>query len=411
MAISVANSPGVDTTRLPAEFVERKGRGHPDSIADLMAETFSFRYANDALDRFGYVPNHWVDKVTLVGCAAIVDFGGYEIVSPIRALLIGKVTRYMGDEELAVHDLFRRTASDVLTLSTLDPSITKSTVFEDYSTWSRTPDHHRDFYKPRGSLEAQRAAAGEPYCNDTVICCGSHGRSFVEQLVVDIETFATTSLSESLEAIGTDIKVVAIRHDTTIEAVICLPVRPEAVQSWREYQEIRDDAAAQVIAFARECLPKSYTLSLKANARDRPGVAYLAPFGTSLGKGDCGLVGRGNRPDGLISTARAASVEAPWGKNPMNHAGLLYSRSASQIARAISESLGSPVQVTIAAQIGDPLPEPKSVQVEVGRVAAVDAHEARFITDVVTDQLDSIGQISHDLVTQDPLMRFMDKAQ
>uniref|UniRef100_UPI000ABB2C6C methionine adenosyltransferase n=1 Tax=Nocardiopsis alborubida TaxID=146802 RepID=UPI000ABB2C6C len=46
--------------------VERKGIGHPDSLADLIAEEFSRRYSLHGLDRFGAVPNHWVDKVALV---------------------------------------------------------------------------------------------------------------------------------------------------------------------------------------------------------------------------------------------------------------------------------------------------------------------------------------------------------
>lgn len=35
------------------ELVERKGLGHPDTLADILANTFSQKYSQYSLDRYG----------------------------------------------------------------------------------------------------------------------------------------------------------------------------------------------------------------------------------------------------------------------------------------------------------------------------------------------------------------------
>ena len=57
------------------EIVERKGIGHPDSLADGIAETISSEYSKYCLKHFGRVANHWVDKCMLIGGECERDFG------------------------------------------------------------------------------------------------------------------------------------------------------------------------------------------------------------------------------------------------------------------------------------------------------------------------------------------------
>ena len=46
----------------PVEMVERKGIGHPDTLADVIASAFSNKYSLYCIDAFGFIANHWVDK-------------------------------------------------------------------------------------------------------------------------------------------------------------------------------------------------------------------------------------------------------------------------------------------------------------------------------------------------------------
>ena len=58
------------------EIVERKGLGHPDSICDALAETFSRNLCREYRRRFGEVLHHNVDKALLCGGSAAPAFGG-----------------------------------------------------------------------------------------------------------------------------------------------------------------------------------------------------------------------------------------------------------------------------------------------------------------------------------------------
>ena len=65
--------------RAQVELVERKGIGHPDTICDALAETFSRALSRHYRDRFGTVLHHNVDKALLVGGRATPRFGGGHI--------------------------------------------------------------------------------------------------------------------------------------------------------------------------------------------------------------------------------------------------------------------------------------------------------------------------------------------
>ena len=72
------------------EIVERKGAGHPDTLSDDLAEHLSRVYANYTKERFGAVLHHNFDKVGMMGGETKLEFGKYNIISPIRVLLNGR---------------------------------------------------------------------------------------------------------------------------------------------------------------------------------------------------------------------------------------------------------------------------------------------------------------------------------
>lgn len=48
------------------EVIERKGVGHPDTLADGIAEAISIEYSNYCIDNFGVVLHHMMDKILLM---------------------------------------------------------------------------------------------------------------------------------------------------------------------------------------------------------------------------------------------------------------------------------------------------------------------------------------------------------
>ena len=75
-------------SELAIEFVERKGLGHPDYIADASSEESSRKLSKYYLDRFGIILHHNLDKTLLVGGQANPVFGGGELLHPIYLSLI-----------------------------------------------------------------------------------------------------------------------------------------------------------------------------------------------------------------------------------------------------------------------------------------------------------------------------------
>ena len=66
----------VPAARRRAEYVERKGLGHPDTICDRVMEAASVALCREYLDVCGRVLHHNVDKGLLVAGQSSPGFGG-----------------------------------------------------------------------------------------------------------------------------------------------------------------------------------------------------------------------------------------------------------------------------------------------------------------------------------------------
>ena len=89
--------PGIEN--LEIEIVERKGVGHPDYIADSVAEAISKELSKYYIRRFGTILHHNVDKVLVVGGQANPVFGGGEVLQPIYIIVSGRATTYVKSKE------------------------------------------------------------------------------------------------------------------------------------------------------------------------------------------------------------------------------------------------------------------------------------------------------------------------
>lgn len=95
------------------EAVERKGIGHPDSLADMIAETYSKKYSEYCLKNFGTILNHSSDKVLLSGAKVDVTFGKFKILKPITAYLFGKSTLEVNNKQIDVFGIFKDSVQHV----------------------------------------------------------------------------------------------------------------------------------------------------------------------------------------------------------------------------------------------------------------------------------------------------------
>src|SRR6516225_2287230 len=69
------------------ELVERKGKGHPDSICDAVAEAVSLALCREYRAAFGRILHHNTDKALLVAGRTLPRLGGGQVVEPMRLVL------------------------------------------------------------------------------------------------------------------------------------------------------------------------------------------------------------------------------------------------------------------------------------------------------------------------------------
>lgn len=349
-------------TRIPieeqqVEIVERKGVGHPDSIADGIAEEVSRALCKEYLKRYGVLLHHNTDQVEVVGGESRVTFGGGEIIKPIFVLLSGRATTHIGDEEIPVHEIAIQAADNYV--RKILPHLPKDAIEFDSRIGMGSVDL-RDVFARGNNM---------PLANDTSFGVGFAPLSETEKLVLEIEKLLNSEeYKKKVPELGSDVKVMGLRKNNDIVITIAGAFISKFVPDLEHYKATKERVIEDVKNFIEEH-ESNRNIKVFMNTADNyeKELVYLTVSGTSAENGDDGSVGRGNRVNGLITPNREMSLEAAAGKNPYNHVGKLYNIVAHRIANKIYETLGCEVYVKILSQIGKPINEPLVVNVEVAK--------------------------------------------
>lgn len=386
--------PEVDA--LPYELVERKGVGHPDTMADAIAERASRYYATHCLSRFGRVAHHWFDKVLIFGGEADFDFGRGELVHPYTVLFAGKAALRCGSEEIPLDDILRSAAVDVLTQVTTGFVPDRHLRVENRVVDHQGPGRGSTRYRPLGP--ADLVAPGDPALtsNDCNLLHGYAPLSRLERAVLGVEQMIT---GEEFKAAnpdtGWDVKVFGSRRQDDFRLVVNMPFIAADIESFTHYQHRVGQCRKAVQELLERVLEERCEVLL--NPADRGVRPYLTVLGSVADTGDVGAVGRGNRVNGLITPMRPMSIEAPAGKNPMDHTGKLYNVLAHRLAAQISDLCGRPVETHIFTSKEAPLHRPEEVVVKI-RSWQEDASTRARVGEIVTAGLDSTYGLTEELI-------------
>jgi len=387
-----------------SEKVERKGIGHPDTLADALATEISREYCRYTVANFGAILNHNFDKVGFMGGRSRVEMGGGHMVSPIRVLLNGRGSTSFGGHEIPIRDIMTETTRRLMKERFPNLDVDRDLRFiyevENESTSGEVMNVQdgsiRPFwYKPRnfGDIE---------YLNDYVANDMSTGTahwplSTTGQVVLSLERrLSSPDFKSDKPWLGNDIKLTAARHGRTLDLSIVVPQISPYVESVEQYTRNLDLIREEIMRHVSDQQPE-LDLNLCLNSRDRltpPLELYLTYIGSCVEMGDEGFVGRGNRSQGVIDMTRPYSMEAPAGKNPAYSIGFVYTEEAQRIARRLYENIGVPVEVSLTSQNARKLPDPWDVTVtSMGR--GIDRETAQGI---IHDELDRIPEITIDFL-------------
>ncbi len=338
----------------PVEIVERKGKGHPDSLCDGAADQLSIELSKYYVKHFGQIMHHNVDKCVLVGGASKADFGGGEILTPINFIMVGRAVNNVGGKHVPVKDIVDKTARTWFdkNLRFLDPA-------EDLKVEAMIRPGSADL---RANFERT-----VPMANDTSFGVGYAPLSELETLVFKAEALLNSAaMKKQHPELGEDIKVMGVRvKDRIVLTVACAYVCSK-VANKEEYMASKANILEHLQNLAAKVTKRKVDIALNNADRPERNSYYLTVTGTSAEAGDDGQVGRGNRVNGLITPYRAMTLEAAAGKNPITHTGKLYNLVAGELAQnLVKDSEIKEAVVYLVSRIGAPITEPMAVDVKI----------------------------------------------
>ncbi|MCS7107983.1 MAG: methionine adenosyltransferase [Sulfolobales archaeon] len=381
------------------ELVERKGLGHPDYIADAVAEASSVALSKYYLGKYGTILHHNLDKVLLVGGQSAPKFGGGEVLHPIYIIVAGRGTEVI----INSNNSLEYVPMGTIVVEAVKDWIKKNFRFLD-------PERHVvvDYKIRTGSADLVQTyrlgLRSIPLSNDTSFGVSYAPLSTLERLVYSVERYLNSSAAKKeLPEVGEDIKVMGLRVNNKIKLTVAAAMISSLIPDLSHYISVKEDVVNKVADLASK-IAGGCDVEVYVNTADKPdrGVIYLSVTGTSAEHGDDGATGRGNRVNGLITPLRPMSLEATAGKNPVSHVGKLYNVLARYICDKVVNEVPKvkEVYMEILSQIGKPINEPL-----VAVVKLVVDENSNFQTvksdveELVKDELNNITKLT-DLIIE-----------
>ncbi len=350
----------------PFEVVERKGLGHPDTLADGISEAISRSLSKFYLDEFGQILHHNVDKVLIIAGKSAPQFGGGSILKPPSVVVGGRATRPSGKPvneiiEDSVSSFFHKTVKNLKQFQ-VEPRVEE------------------------GAPEL-RSLIGKG-ANDTSIGVGYAPLSKTEQLVLDLEKDVG-----KVRGVGEDTKLMAVRIGDRLTLIVAAAMIDHYISSREEYDEAKATVLETVLrkaeANAEACV----------NCADNGENIYLTVTGTSIEMGDDGATGRGNRGNGLITPMRPMTMEAIAGKNPVSHVGKIYNVLAQRAASEVAELDGvKEAYVTLVSKIGSPISRPLLCGVQISGDLQMTPKMEAEVNSIIDHWLESTGSMVEEFV-------------
>lgn len=367
------------------EIVERKGIGHPDSIADGLAETVSRALCKLYLERYDRILHHNTDETQVVGGQSAPRFGGGVVLEPAYILLVGRATTEVNGERLPYRSTAIKAAREYLRDNCPHLDIDMD-VMIDCRIGQGSVDL-RELYETRRLL-----------ANDTSFGVGYAPLSETEEMTFHTEKFINGPLKKILPEVGEDVKVMSCRSKDKIALTIAAAMVDSLIPDNDHYSNVIDELRERVLDESLKRTEREVEVEVNTADDWQNGIFYLTVTGLSMENGDDGSVGRGNRVNGLITPCRPMSMEAAAGKNPVTHVGKLYNLLTFKIANEIIKSAGGDVVealVKIVSQIGKPIDKPQAASVQLLMADGASLSSVRGETTSIVDYwLSNIGQIT-----------------
>jgi S-adenosylmethionine synthetase len=383
-----------ETHRTPVEqgqteIVERKGIGHPDSIADGLAESVSRALCRMYLERYNQILHHNTDEVQVVGGQSAPAFGGGVILEPVYILLVGRATTVVNGQRLPYRAEAIKTAKDYLERNCPHLDLDADVMLD-----CRIGQGSVDL---RGLYETRKLLA-----NDTSFGVSYAPFSETETITFETERYINGPLKSELKEVGQDVKVMAWRNGNHINLTVAAAMVDRYIPDLDHYIGVKEQLGEKVLDFAAKRTSREVRVFVNNADNYDEGILYMTVTGLSMENGDDGSVGRGNRANGLITPYRPMSMEACAGKNPVTHVGKLYNVLAKIIADDIAKECCDSIletHVRIVSQIGAPIDMPQGASAQVILTEGTSLKDCDAdVRSIMDEHLEDISSLTERLV-------------
>jgi S-adenosylmethionine synthetase len=343
---------GLAISQMPFEVVEIKGRGHPDTICDLICDQVSAGLLKFYETECGRPLHYNIDKALLVGGKASPRIGGGTIDEPVKFYLGDRATATFNGRQLGLEEVVCRSIESWLSANL---------------RFLRLGSNFELHNEIKPGSEGLSAVEERAVSNDTSVGVGSWPPTPLEQTVIELEAHLNSAQFKAKHPeTGEDIKIMAIRHGRKVKIVCAIAMVDRYLDSVSDYLDAKNAVEKEIGLYLSQREGEiNFTIAincLDAPERKESGL-YLTVTGLSCENGDSGQVGRGNRVNNVISFLRPQTMEAWAGKNPITHIGRIYSVAARNLAKLVCDSLReiSQIDIFIVGEIGSPVIRPSHV--------------------------------------------------
>jgi S-adenosylmethionine synthetase len=297
------------------ETVEKRGLGHPDALCDALAEHVSAAFARYCFEQFGSIAHYNIEGLTMDEGESNVQFGGGEMIKPIRLHLRGSFPCQHDGKKIPYMDIAKETIYDYL--KKVVPQL-------DAHKWVRIIDGTRAYGVARKTYDITNLVANHMY---TV--SATYPPYAAESCALRIEQkLNSPAYKKDHPYVGSDNKIIVVQNGNSVDIdsyVSMVSGNVADADALRSYTEVIKHDICEVAA------------------TDRVRVDEIGVY-TSVNP----------LHDGRVMTVSGSSVESYNGcaigrsRYPIYHAAKIYYALAYQISKRIynEERVASAVKLT-----------------------------------------------------------------
>lgn len=336
------------------EVVERKGIGHPDTLAGLISESSCIAICKFFIKKYGIIPRFNIDQVEINGGDIDVDFLRSKIIKKGIISISGKIS-YFNRRDIKIINRVIKLEAEKIIKKNISKNIVK---FFDIKI-------NIGVYSIKNKLFFENKLI--PLCEDTSLGIGFYPYTNIETLTLDI-SHQLDKLS-NIFPIGRDNKVMIVRRNKNIRIIISTAFLSTKIKDIDEYFYIKKNFELRLENFIKSRTKDKFELIVNnADNKDEKRV-YITLFGTGA-EHDKGSLARGNSISGLITPYRPASFEVIYGKNPVYNASKLYNLLARYLAQKIVWLIKEKdifITVQILSALGNRIDRPEAIFINISR--------------------------------------------